>query len=223
MISFEAVVFDVDGTLYDNWRMYLRSLPFALSHVRLIVAFNRVRKRIRTIRPIDDFYTLQAELLAEEFGMGTEEARELINVSIYQKWESKLQGMPVNSGVPELLAYLREESQLKIGVLSDFPIEQKLRLLGLQDGWDVALSSEDVGYLKPNPEPFEEVASRLQVRPEAVLYVGNSYRYDVIGSKAVGMLSAHYTRTRVAETRADVSFYHFEQLHRWIVQQQEYT
>jgi putative hydrolase of the HAD superfamily len=223
MIQFEAVVFDVDGTLYDNWRMYLRSLPFAVSHIRLIVAFNRVRKRIRGIRPINDFYTLQAEMLAEELGMGTEDARELISRSVYEKWESKLEGMPVNPGVPELLTYLREESGLKSGVLSDFPIERKLRLLGLEEGWDLAISSEEIGYLKPNPEPFEEVARRLEVRPEAVLYVGNSYRYDVLGSKAVGMLCAHYTRGKVAESRADVSFSHFGQLHRWIVQQQEYT
>jgi putative hydrolase of the HAD superfamily len=223
MIQFEAVVFDVDGTLYDNWRMYLRSLPFAVSHIRLIVAFNRVRKRIRGIRPINDFYTLQAEMLAEELGMGTEDARALINRSVYEKWESKLEGMPVNPGVPELLTYLREESGLKSGVLSDFPIERKLRLLGLEEGWDLAISSEEIGYLKPNPEPFEEVARRLEVRPEAVLYVGNSYRYDVLGSKAVGMLCAHYTRGKVAESRADVSFSHFGQLHRWIVQQQEYT
>lgn len=223
MRKFEAVVFDVDGTLYDNWRMYLRSLPFALTHIRLIAAFNKVRKRIRTVRPIDDFYTLQATMLGEELGMGTEEARELINVSIYEKWEAKLEGMPVNPGVLELLAYLREGTELKSGVLSDFPIERKLRLLGLDGEWDLAISSEEVGYLKPNPEPFEEVARRLHVRPEEVLYVGNSYRYDVLGSKALGMLCAHYTRGKVAESRADVSFSHFGQLHRWIVRQQEYT
>ncbi len=223
MRHFEAVVFDVDGTLYDNWRMYLRSLPFALRHLRLLGAFSKVRKKIRRIRPIEDFCSLQAEMLADELGMDRGEARELINRAIYREWEEKLEGMPVNPGVPELLSYLQKESSLKCGVLSDFPIERKLRLLGIDDGWDVALSSEDVGYLKPNPEPFEEVARRMNVRPESVLYVGNSYRYDVLGSKAVGMLCAHYVRGKVAETRADLSFSGFEQLHRWILQQQEYT
>lgn len=223
MRHFEAIVFDVDGTLYDNWRMYLRSLPFALGHLRLLRAFSRVRRKIRTIRPIEDFCSLQAEMLAEELGMGTEEARELINRRIYREWEEKLQGMPVNSGVPELLSYLKQESSLKCGVLSDFPIERKLRFLGIEGGWDVALSSEDVGYLKPNPEPFEAAAQRMGVRPEEVLYVGNSYRYDVLGSKAVGMLSAHYTRGKVAESRSDLSFSDFGQLHRWILGQQEYT
>lgn len=223
MRHFDAVVFDVDGTLYDNWRMYLRSLPFALRHPRLVAAFSKVRKRIRTVRPIEDFCSLQAEMLAEELRMGTEEARELINRAIYREWEDKLEGMRLNPGVPELLSYLQNESSLSCGVLSDFPIDRKLQLLGIEHGWDVALSSEDVGYLKPNPEPFEEVARRMNVRPEAVLYVGNSYRYDVLGSKAAGMLAAHYVRGTVAESRADLSFSNFGQLHRWIIQQREYT
>ncbi|MFP4329490.1 MAG: HAD family hydrolase [Alkalispirochaetaceae bacterium] len=223
MRSFDAVVFDIDGTLYDNWRMYLRSIPFGLAHPRLIAAFSRVRRRIRTVRPINDFYALQSEMLSEELGVTAEEARELVDREIYHNWESKLAGLPINKGVWELLHFLKGESDLKCGVLSDFPIDRKLSLLGLDHGWDAALSSERVGYLKPNPEPFEAVASAIGVRPEAVLYVGNSYRYDVLGSKEVGMLCAHYTSRPAPSSAADLSFSSFQQLHRWIVQQQEYT
>lgn len=223
MRSFEAVVFDVDGTLYDNWRMYLRSITFGLAHPRLVAAFSRVRKRIRTIRPITDFYGLQAQLLGEELGMSGEKAGELIDREIYQNWESRLEGLPINQPVWELLDYLKGDSGLKCGVLSDFPIDRKLSLLGIDERWDAALSSERVGYLKPNPEPFEAVAEAVGVKPEAVLYVGNSYRYDVLGSKGVGMLCAHYTGNPPRNSEADISFSSFQQLHRWIVHEQEYT
>lgn len=223
MIDFDAVVFDVDGTLYENRHMYLRSLPFAVRHPRLIAAFSAVRRRIRKLRPIDDFYRLQAELLAEELGKEPQEARRLIDATVYRKWESLLDGIPLSPGVEALLHYLREDTQLKLGVLSDFPIERKLRLIGLENGWDVTLSSEEIGYLKPNPEPFEEVAGRLGTPPERVLYVGNSYRYDVLGSKAIGMLCAHFTRKQPRESRADLSFGHFRELHGWILSHQEYT
>lgn len=223
MRDFTAVVFDVDGTLYENWRMYLRSLPFGFKHPRLVGAFSRVRRRIRKLRPIEDFYRLQAELLAEELRLEPEASRRLLNETVYDEWERLLQGMPLSPGVEGLLETLRELHDLKIGVLSDFPIKRKLRLIGLEEGWDVALSSEEIGYLKPNPEPFEEVARRLDTPPEAVLYVGNSYRYDVLGSKAVGMLCAHYTRKSAPESRADLSFGHFQVLERWILDHREYT
>ena len=223
MIHFDAVVFDIDGTLYDNWRMYLRSLPFALRHLRLIRAFSKVRRQIRTIRPIDDFCTLQAELLAEELGLSADEARETIDRVIYDDWESRLQGIRISPAVRNLLSYLKEHSSLKVGVLSDFPVDRKLELLDLGGEWGAAVSAEEVGYLKPHPEPFQEVSRRLGVRPEAVLYVGNSYRYDVVGSKGAGMLCAHYTSRPPANSAADISFGDFSQLHRWIVQQQEYT
>jgi len=223
MRRFDAVLFDVDGTLYDNWRMYLRSIPFALRHFRLMRAFSKVRREIRGIRPIENFYALQAELLGEELDIPVAEARELIDRAIYQEWESKLEGITIDPEVRELIDYLQGKSDLKTGVLSDFPLTRKLKRIGLDYPWDLVLSSEEVGYLKPNPEPFQEAASRLGVRPEAVLYVGNSYHYDVLGSKAVGMLCAHYAPKPRQNSEADLSFSAFGQLHRWIVQQQEYT
>ena len=54
----------------------------------------------------------------------------------------------------------------------------------------MVLGSEDVGALKPAKEASEALATALDLPAEQILYVGNSHKYDVIGSKNAGFKSA---------------------------------
>ena len=210
-MKFAAVAFDVDGTLYPNFRMYLRSLPFAVRHYKLLRAFSKARKDLRRIRPIEDFQTLQAQLTGARLGLDTEAAREKISRLMYGKWEKVLHDVPLFPGAKDLLLRLKEAGVL-LAVASDFPVSSKLGILGVDGLWDFELSTEDTNYLKPNPEPFLEIAKGLGIAPEAILYVGNSYEYDVLGAKNVGMAAAHLTRKPVKDSIADFSFSSFGQL-----------
>jgi putative hydrolase of the HAD superfamily len=90
--------------------------------------------------------------------------------------------------------------------------------LGIQEFWTVAFSSEDVGYLKPNPEPFRELAARMGFSPPEILYVGNSYRYDVLGAAAEGFVTAHLGGSTKNSPAANVVVRSFPDLHRWILE-----
>ncbi|MFW5801016.1 MAG: HAD family hydrolase, partial [Spirochaeta sp.] len=102
------------------------------------------------------------------------------------------------------------------GLLSDFPIERKMRIIGLPDGWACKLSSEDVGYLKPHRLPFEAVCDAMEVEPQNILYVGNSYSYDVIGSKNIGMRAAHLASREKKGSIADITFSDYTKLEEWL-------
>ena len=78
-----------------------------------------------------------------------------------------------------------------------------------KDLFDVALSAETVGRLKPDPAPFRALADALGVDPQEVLYVGNSYKYDVVGSKSAGMAAAHFTKKEEEQGTADFSFHKY--------------
>jgi FMN phosphatase YigB (HAD superfamily) len=82
----EAVVFDIDGTLYPNASMYWRSIPFALKNFGLLRAFNKVRKNIRKYELIEDFPTLQNKLLAEEMKITPGEAKRFLEKKVFQDW-----------------------------------------------------------------------------------------------------------------------------------------
>jgi putative hydrolase of the HAD superfamily len=46
-LKFSAVAFDLDGTLYPNYRLNIRLLPFLCGHWPLVAALGRARKIIR--------------------------------------------------------------------------------------------------------------------------------------------------------------------------------
>jgi putative hydrolase of the HAD superfamily len=95
--------------------------------------------------------------------------------------------------VTETLLALKEGG-LKLGLLSDFPPETKLKYLNIPDLWDTVLCSETIGALKPDPLPFAELARSMGLPPEKILYVGNSFPYDVAGAKKAGMKAAWVSR-----------------------------
>lgn len=193
-----AIAFDIDGTLYPNRTMYLRSIPFGLRNMRLMKVFRKVRKELRTIRPIEDFYATQARSVADALGKPYEQTRSRIDKVIYGEWEQVLTSVPLYKGVREFIESLKSAG-IRVGVMSDFPVHRKLEILGLSGLWDAEISAEETGYLKPAAEPFEVLSDRLGVTPEQTLYVGNSYHYDILGAGRAGMYTAHLeSRTRQA-------------------------
>ena len=213
----KAVAFDVDGTLYSNTRMYLRSITWGLRNWRLVKAFRTVRLQIRDIRPVADFYALQAELTGKVLGVSTSQAAQMIEHRVYQDWELSLAGIRLESGLKAALHAFRDRG-LGLGVLSDFPVSRKLDLLGLEGIFEYRLSAEDTGYLKPNPEGFLRLAGGLGLDPAEILYVGNSYSYDILGAHAVGMMTAHFAKKARPHSVANLTFSIYDDLRDWVLE-----
>ncbi|MDR1147332.1 MAG: HAD family hydrolase [Spirochaetaceae bacterium] len=187
-----AVAFDVDGTLYPDYRFFLRALPQALFHPRLFAAFAAARKKIRLTGAAENsFYDLQARLCAETLGMAMniENVRALISKHIYGAWESIFSRVKIYPHVKECIGSFRERG-IKLAVLSDFPLGVKLNSLQLGGLWDLELCSEELGALKPHPLPFRRLAEGLNLPPQRILYVGNSTAYDAAGAYEAGMMTA---------------------------------
>lgn len=206
----EAVVFDLDGTLYPTRRAAARSWRLVVRNSALFRAFRHVRIEIRSIRPIADLHALQADLVAGRLGIRAAAARALIDDVVYRCLPAVLRGVRPYPGVSRALTALRDHGA-KVGVLSDMPPAAKLRGMGL-GSLSCAVTSEATNYLKPNPEPFGYVCDLLQVRPERTLYVGNHYRYDILGAGAAGMLTAHRARRAEPGSRAGFTFRRYDSL-----------
>jgi putative hydrolase of the HAD superfamily len=96
-------------------------------------------------------------------------------------------------------------------------LKKKLANLKLEGIWDYARSCEEIGYLKPNPEPFRDLISFFALDPGEILYVGNNYAYDIIGAKSQGLITAHITRRFFAGSAADFSFSDYRRLGDWVL------
>jgi putative hydrolase of the HAD superfamily len=231
-MRFSAVAFDLDGTLYPDYSLNLRLIPFVLKNIRLLRAMGKARKLLResggktegsTEGSIGDFYEHQARLMGEILGMSAEKAREMTERLIYRGWEPLFKEIRLFPHVRETLETFQQKG-IKLGLLSDFPPEIKLGYLNIRDFWQVVLSSEETGCLKPAPAPFLELARRMDTSPEQILYVGNRIPYDVEGARKAGMKAAlilprwkKCLLPGVLASSADFSFYDYRQLCEYVV------
>jgi putative hydrolase of the HAD superfamily len=216
-----AVAFDLDGTLYPAYRLYLLAFPRMLPMAARLAANNAARQRLRALGadgakraaladkagklPSDGpaFRSLAANLVGERLGIESEEAAAMIERDFYHGIEELFANIAPYRGLEAALDALAAGG-LRLAVLSDLPPRRKLKLLGLDKHFECALCSEDSGFLKPAREPFAMLASRLGLPPERILYVGNNPGIDIIGAKAAGMGAALISRKNCPE--ADLTF-----------------
>lgn len=194
--AIRAVAFDVDGTLYPKRAYFLRMALAGLLHPLFSWAYNRARVRYRkeqaatpTVPETREGYKRRMGMLLADIlhQQGRETALvEKMERVFYHSWEILYRHVPQRRGMRAVVKALKEKGYT-IAVMSDFPLACKLEALGIAPYVDVAFSTEDIGYLKPDRRTFIHLLSCIGLPPEAVLYVGDSYPKDVLGAKGSGM------------------------------------
>lgn len=218
----KAIAFDIDGTLYPEWRLYIRIAGYFLKHISFFLHYNKVRSILHRTAPLADFYEYQARLLAEIMCTDPETAKDAINDICYEGLKPYFVKVKPFDNVYETVCAFKSAG-LKIAILSDFPPEQKGRVWGIRSLCDICLGSEEIGALKPSKYAFGILAQQLNVKPEEILYVGNSVKYDVRGAKNAGMKSAYLMdfKHRLLNrpcSEADISFKTYRQLRNIVLQ-----
>lgn len=102
---------------------------------------------------------------------------------------------------PEVVAVLEQLSQWGVGmsIVSNttnpvFMKELELERSGLKKYFDFSIYSSGVPFRKPHPSIFQLAASRFQLQPSEVLFVGDSLSADVLGAQQAGMKAAWVNR-----------------------------
>ena len=211
----KAIGFDIDGTLYRTWKLNIRVWPHVLCHLNFFLNYSKVRKIMHQTEGDSDFKNQQIRLMAEKLNKSVEETELLLQKNVYSGMRKHFTKIRPCKGVVQLIKDLKQAGY-KIAILSDFPPEQKGDIWGIRDLCDVILGSEEAGALKPANLPFKTMAQKLDIPAENILYVGNSHKYDIDGSKAAGMKSAWLVlplsgRFKKSD-KADIVFWSYKQL-----------
>ncbi|HWQ19777.1 MAG TPA: HAD family hydrolase, partial [Methanotrichaceae archaeon] len=69
--------------------------------------------------------------------------------------------------------------------------ELELKYLGLYKHFHLVIFSSDLGYKKPDPRIFLAATQKLGLKPEEVMYIGDSFENDIIPSIKLGMKAMH--------------------------------
>jgi len=179
----EAILFDFEGTLVDlQWNLegavketldLLRTLRFPIQRLQGM--------KYSTLM-------LEASRMAQEIGQSTDRVRERIG-TIYDRFdEDALMRWGLRDGSKDFLSALKTRG-IKIGLVSNVgrkALEKALPKLDLHPFFNVVVSRNDVQLIKPCGEGLSLALSRLQVKEDKALYVGDSLD-DIQAAKAAGV------------------------------------
>lgn len=94
--------------------------------------------------------------------------------------------------------------------------ESRIRWAGFEpNDFELYTTYENIGYCKPNPDYYREIAKRLGVDTEQCLMVGNDVTEDMEAAQKAGMSVFLLTDCLINKERKDISAYprgSFEQL-----------
>ncbi len=189
-----AILFDLDNTLIDFMKMKTRCSEAAISAM------------INAGLKIDEQKAMEIlfELYNEE-GMENQNIFEKFLEKVFGKIDFKILAAGivayrrVKSGYltayPNTISTLikLKSNCLKLGIVSDAPKKQawlRLEELGLSDFFDVVITLEDTGKLKPSKLPFEAAVKIIGIEAAEILFVGDNPKRDIAGAKSVGMKTA---------------------------------
>ena len=84
----------------------------------------------------------------------------------------------------------------------------KLQRAGILTYFDNITISSDVGFIKPHPEIFRRALTESKLKPDEVVFVGDTYQQDIIGAKRVGLKTVwlntrHEPRTMARDNPPD--------------------
>jgi len=144
------------------------------------------------------------ELYSEYHGIilkeaGIEPSWELIT-SILKKWLKADYKMVLFDDVVPTLTQLKERG-LVLGLISnvDRDINPLYQGLGLASWLGVVVTSQEVGFNKPDPQIFRAALRKAKLRPVEALYIGDQPQIDVAGANGAGMLGILIDRNGLFE------------------------
>lgn len=192
--SIRAVIFDVDGTLYDQrklrqkilWEMlsFLVGHPTGLSDLKILWDFRKARKKNASL--IDgDIEERQFEWGAKASKVSVEKVRQVVQYWMFTRPLFYL-GPCCYPGARELVSNLKEKGIL-IGVFSDYPAKEKLQALGLEVDVMVSATDAEVDRLKPDPKGLIVAASKLNTPVKECLFIGDRDDKDGECARRAGM------------------------------------
>ena len=198
----DALVFDVDGTLYHQRRvraaMLLRLLRECLLRprdgaraVRVVRAYRRAQEALRGAAAAPAFEgdagLGQLRLTEEWTGLPAP----VVSAAVARWMEREPLPLIARAVLPGLRRFLERAAArgIRLAVVSDYPAQAKLEALGIADRFEVVVCAQDaeVGAFKPDPRGLLLALARMGVAPDRALYVGDRAEVDGVTARRAGV------------------------------------
>ena len=210
-MSIKAIGFDTGGTLVN----YNKPLNWSASYydaLKFMCLENNIEfsdERFGTAKKVLEKYNTRINPRQVEV------KSDIIFGEIFEKWNENEQKLyeakksfytffqresNLYDDAKQLLEYCKKNN-IKCAVYTDvaYGMDDEFSLKDIEDFEEyieLKLTSENVGYRKPNIKGFERMLKEFKCRPNEMMYVGDEEK-DILGSKAAGMYAILINRENV--------------------------
>ena len=181
-LSFDGVVFDADGTLFDTENLMYEvwievgeemNFPYPGREYLDYVGLNRAAV---------------LALMKERYGDGFDGAEFMVRCVARLSQRIEKEGVPLKPGVREILTFLRERN-IPVGLATSthrVRTDRRLELCGLGEYFQAVTTGDEVSSGKPHPEIYLTNCRKLGLSPEKCLAVEDS-KNGILSARAAGM------------------------------------
>lgn len=192
MTRFDAVVFDLDGTLARRTQDI--DAVFAAAFERAGVApFGEPADLWAALDGPPDPDDRVGYLGAGFARLAAQRGREVDPLALAEAFVDGVDNTQMELTAGADAAIDAAAANGRTALLTNGPSDRqraKVRALGLDDRLDHVVYAGDLPRRKPHALPFERTLDALDVAPERALYVGDSLAYDVAGAHTAGLAVA---------------------------------
>jgi HAD superfamily hydrolase (TIGR01549 family) len=183
---YQAILFDWDDTLcFAEPHRYLHALEIARSFGMEITLPEIYQGFIRAGDSSGDDWDRFHLRLPAEFGVDPDLQASFSHAYLVRDAYKRY---TLYDDVLDAIEHLGRRD-LRIGIISNnTEVARHVASLDVTHRFEVIVSPHTYGAFKPDPAIFRETLALMQVEPERVIYVGDSYDNDVVGARLVGML-----------------------------------
>ncbi len=159
--NIKAAIFDMDGTMVDNGPFHKKAWKQFLQKHGLVFTEDIFRTQLFGKKNNESLNLLFGKLTDKAIEIYAEE-KEQIYRDLYKSHVKEV------AGLSEFIQRLKKRG-LKVAVATTAPKKNRdfvLKMLHLQNTFDVILGDENVLHGKPNPEIYLSTAKQLNIQPK---------------------------------------------------------
>ncbi len=182
MLDAKAVIFDMDGVLFDTERL----CTVAWQEVAARHGLPNIEEPIMECVGRNEFDTIQIMKATYGAEFPYDAYRKEVCDVFYRIIDTD--GMPMLKGVNEILSYLKDNGY-RIALASsskEQSVRHHLAAAGLTDAFELLITGDMVLHGKPDPEIYRLACEKLAVAPQKAIAIEDSYN-GIRAAYAAGM------------------------------------
>lgn len=205
----KLVIFDLDNTLFSFNNLWIKANKDTFEEYTLFkdIEYSDFMKLYKKydlyfweqhdegIITLDELRELRLIKTLKHFDIDISHAE--ANKYFQSFFTKLLSSITVNRKINDLLLSLKEN--VNIAILTNGKLKEqntKIDNLDIRSIFEKNIFiSQNIGYEKPDPKAFLNVTSNLNVNPEECLFIGDSFKNDILGALDVNMAAIWLTNS----------------------------